>query len=110
MEAEGCGSKITSKQRWRHGHRKGFGFAKKNYFVRELGIFDVISHRGSQEAIGPLLAQSTRAGEDHRNLWVSDSKPAEHVRHPGTATGLTAGFEATSAIPILRCRLEDLDV
>ena len=42
----------------------------------------MVSHRRSEEAIGPLLGEPARAGKDHWHLGVADSKPAEHVRQP----------------------------
>jgi len=41
----------------------------------------VISHGGCKEAIRPLLGELARAGKDHRHLGITDSQPAEPVRH-----------------------------
>jgi hypothetical protein len=57
--------------------------------VTWLGRFDQISHRGSQEVIGPLLGEPARAGEDHWHLRVADSKPAEHVGQPRSTARLS---------------------
>ncbi len=56
----------------------------------DLGRLGVISYRGAQEAIGPLLGELARAGKDHWDLGVADGQPTQHVRQPGSTAGLSS--------------------
>jgi len=62
----------------------------------------VISYRGAQEAIGPLLGELARAGKDHRDLGVANRQPTQDVRQPGTTAGL--GSEQVRVVPFDRNR------
>lgn len=50
----------------------------------------MISHSSAKEAIGPFLGELARTGKDHWHLGVADSQPAQHVRQPGAAAGLSS--------------------